>query len=63
MLRMADVERTHVLDVFHHNEAAMRQGLQMEVGQFDGSDQKRTRIGTKQLIVFGTDDHCKLPDL
>jgi len=63
MLRMADVERTHILDVFHHNEAAMCQGLQMDVGQFDGSDQKRARIGTKQLIVFGPDDHGKLPDL
>ena len=60
---MADMERTHVLDVFHHDEAAVRQGLQMYVGQFDGSDQERARIGTKQLIVIGADDHSKLPDL
>ena len=57
MLLMANMERTHVLDVFHHDEATVRQGLQMDVGQFDCSDQKQTRIGTKQLIVFGTDDH------
>ena len=35
---MANVERTNVLDVFHHNEPAVGEGLQVDMGEFNGGN-------------------------
>ena len=60
---MSNVERTNVLDVFYHNEPAVGEGLQVDVWEFNCSNEEGPSVSTEQLVVFRANYHSQLPDL